>query len=179
MAFPRGDRIGELNQSIRATLTLPPTPHRPVHYSLACLAVLLVVAVLASGCATTKEGQPPATPRDSAATVGAIAESVTYSAVAWDLADNPQRRTNYAHAAQMLKALLLLPEISPAGLHQVLSTLPIRELRSDKARILIGNAEIVYQTVLRQQTPITLPAYVRTVAERTLAGLDRALEGQP
>ena len=129
---------------------------------------LLAVVALFVGCSTTQPGSGSQTER-----IGNLVELAAYTGTAVWLVDHPGDAPKFRAAAIALGALTTG---DPIALHQILSTLPIKELKSEKGAIIIGVAILLYEAELPHLTPINQASLAALVAKRIQSGINLALQ---
>lgn len=144
------------------------------NYRLTAFAAALCLAALGTGCATTTAPQQAQLDR-----LQSIAQVAAYTGAAIYLSDKPETRPAFVSARAGVAALVAQQNFDPTQLAMVLaSNLPIKDLKSDKATIVITAASLLYQTALGSQQ-IEKPAVVQAFATGILQGLDMALLAAP
>lgn len=143
--------------------------------------LVLISAALAllvsSGCSSTPRNS--AQPEDGVqrmARVATVAELAAYTGAGYWLLEHPQDRDKVGMVVLALDQLGSTNGFNALALHQALSALPVKELKSDKGALIVGAAVLLYETELSRLTPIEQNTYVAIVASRVRSGLNRALE---
>ena len=137
--------------------------------TLAARAASLVVVALAllPGCATTAGGA-----HDWLADL----RDVAHVGARLDLADHPQHRAAYERTVQALETVATLHGLTPLHLHGALASLPIKELKGEKAVLYVTAAQILMRRVLDGREPVAVPGAVRDLAAALRDGLKEALK---
>lgn len=137
------------------------------------LILTIIGTALAVGCATTNSSSDPMDPDNMAF----IAELAAYDGAALYLADHPEAKAKFEEVRNRLLQLSEAGTIDAATFLEVMRTLHIRELQSEKGSILVGSALILWDRYAK--TAIDLDTTkVKPVLDGVRRGLDRAL-GSP
>lgn len=145
------------------------------HWIAGPLAMLLTLGMaFLSGCASTPKPEEREMQRLSHAAT--VAELAAYTGAGYWLLDHPKDRDKITMAVLALEALSATNGFNAIALHQALSSLPIKELKSEKGSLFVGAAVLLYEAELSRMTPIDQGPYVAVISSRVRAGLLRALE---
>lgn len=136
---------------------------------LTVLSFVTSICILMSGCVN-------GTPTPLTLSVIRVAAN---SGVSVALVDRPDWRPQFVEARDELKTLLNAGSISGEQLKSILNRLPVKELKSTEARIVISNTTILFDDYIRQATEINRVAAVGDVALAIYDGLNVALESTP
>lgn len=131
------------------------------------LLVLPLIVLLSAGCATTQEDRISQVRILSyaAASIG------TREALRENLAWRPQFELAYANLNTMVETKTITGEF----LRGVLSSLPVKELKSDSARIAIEGATILYDVIVGDKVNLEAAPYVMAAATGIRDGMKVAL----
>ena len=132
-----------------------------------CLAVF-------TGCKTTSGGGRVTPDR-----VGVVAEVAAYTGATVWLAKHPEDAPKFELARTAIGTLLSSTNVTPADLTRALQGLPIKELRGDQGALIVGNALILYDVMLRDSVNLDANEYLRPVISGIYGGLNRALPPPP
>jgi hypothetical protein len=136
--------------------------------------LLLTIAIsMATGCATS---DGPA--RDPVQEVAFWSYTAASVGATYALSENPAARPYFESAVKALDGFIATTNVNPLALHEALSQLPIKELKSTEARLLITTATIVYQRYGNELT-IDQTNYVGSVMRAVRDGLKLGLEQTP
>jgi hypothetical protein len=152
-----------------------PGPRGPLP-AIAMVGLIGLLGLIGLGCKTFSSG---ATTEEKIAKIGNLAEVAAYTGAAIHLTDNPQHRVVFEGVIATLDALASTNNFDPVAFSQALQQLPIKELKSDKAAILIGTATLLYEMELRETVEVDRKLYVAAIAGRVRNGLARAVAQLP
>lgn len=127
--------------------------------------LLCLLALVLAGCSTAQ-------PTSQSDRLANIAELAAYTGTALWLVDHPADAPKFQAAAVALGGL---GAGDPVALQQILSTLPLKELKGEKGAIIIGAAILLYESELPHLTPIDQASLAAVVARRVQSGINRAL----
>lgn len=111
-------------------------------------------------------------------TIGAIQSAANIGA-SIALNDNPALRPQFQAAHDQLGTFLKDGKLTSAQLTTILNLLPIKELKSDTARIIITTTLVLFDSYIQQATDITKVASIQIVGSALYNGLDTALNATP
>jgi hypothetical protein len=124
-----------------------------------------------TGCASSNSQ----TPEQRAARVAMVAELAAYSGTTVYLEKHPDKRPYFVAANAALGNLLSSTNVTPAQLAEALQGLPVRELQGSQGSLIVGNAVILYDSLLRENVNMDANVYLRPVITSIHSGLTRAL----
>ncbi len=128
---------------------------------------LLPILVALFGCSTLSKDPYPLM-------VKAIQVAVsTGSSIA--LAERPEWLPQFTQARDSLGALLTNGKLDGADLLRILQSLPVKELRSETARVVIANAVLLLDDYITEYTNIENVAALPIVGKAIFDGLDSAV----
>lgn len=131
--------------------------------------ILVASFTLFSGCVAGKPQPITLSSIKVAANVG--------TAIA--LSDRQDWRPQFVLARDQLGTYLTNGSISGEQLAAILAQLPVQELKSDTARIIISSATILFDDYIRQATDVNKLGAVKDVAQAIYDGLDAAIKATP
>lgn len=99
------------------------------------LALLTLAGLLFAGCATT--------PQDRMTTPVSVVKIATFNGTYLALRENPHLRDQFREVANQLRVLELQPHIDAVDVIQLIQTLPVKELQTDTAQVMIANASLL------------------------------------
>lgn len=101
---------------------------------------------------------------------------LTTAGVRYDLIDNPGHRAAYERTITALDGVVNLEKLTPLDLHAALENLPIKQIKSEKAIILITSSQILIRRLTGNRPPVEVPAAVRNTALALRVGISDALK---
>jgi hypothetical protein len=131
----------------------------------------ICAVVLVTGC-QTKFGQSFS---DSQSLAIKSVKMASNTGTILALAEHPEWRPHFETAHASIGVLLSEKSISFAQLRIIMEALPIDELKSEEAKIIISNAELLFGDYLKELTPIDSVAAAPIVAQAIYDGLGNAL----
>ncbi len=140
------------------------------------LALLTSALLLPLGCSTTSRPPPTDDQVERLTRIATVAEIAAYTGAGYYLLEHPGERDKVQIAITALDALSSTNGFNGAALQQALSTLPIKEFKSEKGSLLVGAAVLLYESELSRLTPIDQGPLVMLVSARVKNGLQRALD---
>jgi hypothetical protein len=138
------------------------------------LYIIAIISLLLPGCATAPK--PTDDQVDRLNRIATVAEIAAYTGAGFWLVEHPTERDKVQLAITALDALSSTNGFNGAALQQALSTLPLKELKSEKGSLLVGAAVLLYETEFSRMTPIEQGPLVAIVSARVKSGLQRALD---
>jgi len=136
------------------------------------LAASLATVLLLTGCALFQSGSSQdAKLRDLQNTVYAVASITTSIA----LVDHPEWKPKFESAYRNLDLLLRSQTVTGELLRQILAGLPVRELKSEKARIAIEGATMLFDMSVGTGVSLEEAHYVLAAATGLRDGLKAGL----
>ena len=132
----------------------------------------LALAVLLCGCATTGQAPNPTRMANSA-------EIAAFTGISIDLTHNPEHRIYYYACLQTLTVLVEREQFDPAEFVRTLQKLPIKELKSQDAAIIIGSTILLWDQYAADVVNMDRRVYVKPVMQGVRRGISRALETVP
>lgn len=131
--------------------------------------ILILAASLAIGCQTSPTGE-----RDIAPAI----KTAAYIGTAYALADHPEWRTGFTEAATDLALIEQMDAIDFAMVLAIVHRLPVKELRSSKAAILITSATILLSDY-GGSLPLDQLDKIRPVVKAMREGIELGLGSPP
>jgi outer membrane murein-binding lipoprotein Lpp len=134
--------------------------------------LILIAALLApftfSGCALLSK---TSTTEQKASDVQKLAHVAALAGTQAALLQNPEYRPAFETALASLDTAVQAKAINGIVLRQILASLPIKELKSDEARIAIVSATMLYDLTVGDTMNVEMPAYVLAAATGIRDGL--------
>lgn len=143
--------------------------HTAVSMTTRTLAPLLTAVLLATGCATTPDGQ-----RNIAPTI----KTAAYLGTAYALAERPEWRPGFTEARNDLALIEQAEQIDFVMVLAIVQRLPIKELSESKATILLTGAIILLGDYGRSLPPDQLDK-LRPVVKAMREGIELGLGHPP
>jgi hypothetical protein len=136
------------------------------------LTTLLLLPALLTGCALFNR---QATLNDKLADVEDLAYSAASIGAATTLELKPQYRPAFEAARDALNVQLAGETFTLEALRAILSTLPVKELESPAARLVVDGATRLFRRAVTQETEENVRLYLRAVATGIRDGFNTAL----
>lgn len=114
--------------------------------------IILTSALLFTGCATTEV--------EKIAQVRLLAYAAASIGSKEALQQNPTWRPHFETALTNLDLLIADGHVTGALLHQIVASLPVKELKSDAARIAIEGATVLYDATVGNKVNLEAQPYV-------------------
>ena len=128
------------------------------------IAQMVFCAVMLSvtpGCALFQKG---ATEADKAAQIQSLAYGAASFGTQYAIASNPGYRPAFELAFTQLDALVTQKTVTGALLRNILASLPVKELKNDKARIAIEGATYLFDVTVGNKLDIEAQPYILAAA---------------
>jgi len=139
---------------------------------LLCVALTLA-SISITGCALFSA---TATTEQKLADIKALTYAAASLGTSEALLENPAWRLHFATAYAQLDQLVQQKVVTGDSLRRILASLPVKELKSDRARIAIESATMLYDAVAGDKINLENQVYVLAAAEGIRNGLKAALQ---
>lgn len=138
---------------------------------LAPLVISACLALFACSCGTART-TGTVDPYEEAA---AVAELAAYVGTVVRLSSNPEERPIFEAVAIGLAAAIEAEDYDPVRFMEVLRDLPVRQIKSDEAAIIIGSSVILWERTSRRILRLDTSNSVKPILEAVYFGMRRAL----
>lgn len=137
--------------------------------SIAGIAAALVGILMSCGCATTGNNQP------NPAHMAALAELAAYNGTVIRLLNHPDDAERFVTVAKAIKTQLDAGAFDPIAFTLTLQSLPIKEMQSPEAVLVVGSALVLWDVYGGQVVGLDETTYVKPVMEAVYRGINRGL----
>ena len=145
-------------------------------FILALAAALLFNFGCASSQGPSQEEEIVSAEQEKLDRVRRTAEIAALNGTYLYLLDHPEKRDTFNAAATALGTLVQEKNGDPVTLRSALAMLPVNELRSGKAAILVANVELLLEEYSGKPMDIDTPPRVRALTQGVHAGITKAVE---
>lgn len=141
-----------------------PTPQTPPVLPLILVSCLIIGATgCATGVATTKN-------------IATVAKIAAYEGSKYEIKQDPGSRRYFVAGRDALRGLLSSTNYNPIAFKAALQTLPIKELKSSEATLLLDAAVTLWEPYASRLTALDSEEKVKPVMEAVEVGLTMAIE---
>jgi len=137
---------------------------------LTILALVSIIGIVSSGCASN--GRP-------APITLAMVKIAANSGASVAIADHPDWRPAFVMAHDELGIYLANGKLTGEQLADIMNRLPVKELKSNTARIIISSGVILFDVYISQATDVNKVAAIADVGRAIYDGLDVAIKSSP